>query len=119
MEGLELLPRPHVYSSLFQESNLSLVFVVRAEGELSGIIESLSLGAANPDLPLYAGRTTEEVAARGTGERRFATSIAGAFSLAAVLLVGLGVHGVTSYSVSGERGRSESASPSAPSRDDW
>jgi putative ABC transport system permease protein len=101
VEGLELAPRPHMYTPLLQESGLSLAFVVRTRSPLAELAESLrqAVRGADPDLPLYAPRTMEDLVAQSLGERRFATWLAGAFSLAALVLSGLGVYGLTSYSV--------------------
>jgi predicted permease len=101
VEGLELAPRPHIYTPLLQESGLSMAFVIETRGPLAEFAESLrqAVRAADPDLPLYAPRRMEDLVAQSLGERRLATWLAAAFSMAALVLSGLGVYGVTSYSV--------------------
>jgi predicted permease len=100
-EGLEARARPQLYYPLRQRSGLALALLARTDGSLPGLGETLqaTVSAADPDLPLYAIRPMEEVVREGVGERRFATWLGGAFSFMALALAGIGVYGVTSYSV--------------------
>lgn len=100
-EGLEARARPQLYYPLRQRSGLALALLARTEGSLRGLGESLqaTVSAADPDLPLYAIRPMEEVVREGVGQRRFAIWLGGAFSFMALALAGIGVYGVTSYSV--------------------
>ena len=55
--------------------------------------------SADPNLPIYAVRTGEELVAAQLAPRRFATRLINAFALAALLLAAFGLHGVIAYAV--------------------
>ena len=53
----------------------------------------------DPNLPLYAVRTGEELIAAQLAQRRFATRLINAFAASALLLAAFGLHGIIAYGV--------------------
>lgn len=101
VEALETEPRPHLYVPLYQESNLSVTFLVRTRGPLGGLAEEMAqaVRSADPDLPLYSTRRMDDVVLAGLRERRLAARLTASFSLVALALAALGIYGVVSYGV--------------------
>ena len=99
-DALDTPIRPQIYRSLFQVSSLSLAIVARGDGAPppATVIEQAVRGA-DPDLPLYAVRTGEDLIAAQLAQRRFATRLINAFALMALLLAAFGLHGIIAYSV--------------------
>src|SRR6185503_13117336 len=86
-DGLDAPVRPQIYQSMLQASTLSLAIVARGHGAppAAAAIEQ-AVHAADPNLPLYAVRTGEDLIAAQLAERRFATRLTNAFAVLAVLL---------------------------------
>jgi ABC-type antimicrobial peptide transport system permease subunit len=63
------------------------------------------VGAMDPDLPVYRVRTMTEVMGDSLERRRLALVLLGFFAGLALLLAGVGIYGVSSYSVA--QGRQE------------
>jgi putative ABC transport system permease protein len=68
-------------------------------GAIAPAIEAAVRGA-DPNVPISAVQTMSSVVAGATAESRFYLTLLGAFASIAVLLAGVGVYGVMSYSVS-------------------
>jgi predicted permease len=99
-DGLDLPVRPQVYGSLWQASTLSLIIV--AQGETAPpppAVIRRAVHEADPNLPLYAVRTGDELLARQLAQRTFTTYLVNAFALSALLLAAFGLHGVIAYGV--------------------
>jgi predicted permease len=99
-DGLDAPVRPQIYQSLLQASTLSLAIVARGHGVAppAAAIEQ-AVHAADPNLPLYAVRTGDELIAAQLAQRRFATRLTNAFAVMAVLLAAFGLHGIIAYGV--------------------
>jgi putative ABC transport system permease protein len=75
--------------------------VARAAGDPRSIIGAMraAVRSVDPDVPLAEVRTMQEVLEQSVAERRFQMLLAAAFAATALLLAGLGIYGVVSYSV--------------------
>jgi len=75
--------------------------VARAAGDPRSIMGAMraAVRSMDPDVPLAEVRTMQEVLEQSVAERRFQTLLASAFAATALLLAGLGIYGVVSYSV--------------------
>ncbi|HEX6315782.1 MAG TPA: FtsX-like permease family protein, partial [Gemmatimonadaceae bacterium] len=78
-----------------------LWIVARTRGEPSAIAASIRgiVRDIEPATPIATVQTMDEAIAASVASRRFTTSLIGGFGLIAVLLAGLGVYGVITYSV--------------------
>jgi putative ABC transport system permease protein len=99
-DGVEAATRPQIYQSLWQVSSLALTMAI-AGNERTPASEDVATAVRqiDPNLPLFAVRTGNELLALGLAQRRFATTLINAFAAVALFLCALGVHGVIAYSV--------------------
>ena len=92
--------RPQIYQSLWQVSNLALVIVAQGRTSVpSAAVIRNAVQDTDPNLPVYALRSGEELLATQLAQRRFATHLIDAFAIAALCLAAFGLHGVISYGV--------------------
>jgi len=93
-------PRNFVFLPLRQQYIANLGFMVRTENPATAIpgIRSALL-EMNPNLPLLGVISMEEYAAVSMLPQRIASWVAGSLGMLGLLLVGLGVYGVTAFSV--------------------
>ena len=99
-DGLDAPVRPQMYQSLWQVSSLALAIVAqgRSAPAPAGVLRR-AVAEVDPNLPLYAVRSGDELLASQLAQRRFATHLLQAFALAALALAALGLHGVIAYGV--------------------
>ena len=101
--ALELTADPELYFPMAQLGDFStLDMVVRTTLPPENVVAPV--GAAvrrvDPRMPTEDFRTLETVVERSVSPRRFTLQLLGAFALSALLLAGLGIYGVLSYTVS-------------------
>ena len=102
--GLAREPYPTVYFPYtqrpFRIRYSASVVVEAANGDAAALTSALRdrLRAADPDVPVRI-RTLAGVVRASLGERRFVMMVLGGFSLTALILAGVGIFGVVSYSV--------------------
>jgi predicted permease len=107
MRGLTRTAEPQVYVPYRQVADRAWSWyapkdlVVRSEGDPMLLVPSLRaiVQRADPSLPLSDIRTLEDVVGRETTPRVAQLRILGAFALIALLLAGVGLHGVLTWSV--------------------
>lgn len=99
-DGLDQPVRPQIYQSLWQVSSLALAILSQGHAEPpSPAVFQKAVADVDPNLPLYAIRSGEELFASQLAQRRFATHLLQAFALAALGLAAFGLHGVIAYGV--------------------
>ena len=99
-DGLDAPVRPQIYQSLWQASPLNLAIVVRGHSTSpSGAEVRKAVQDADPNLPVYAVRTGDELLEVQLAQRRFATHLIDAFAIAALCLSAFGLHGVIAYGI--------------------
>jgi putative ABC transport system permease protein len=99
-ESLETQVVPHIYLSDFQSPSYSSVVYARTAADPGKIGDAIrrEVQSVDPDVPVFAVRSMEEVVARSMAERRFALEILGFFI--ALLLACIGIYGVMAYTFS-------------------
>ncbi len=90
-----------IYRPYWVWAPASVRLVARAAGDPRSIVGAMraAVRSADPEVPLAEVRTMQEVLEQSVAERRFQMLLASAFAAAALLLAGLGIYGVVSYSV--------------------
>lgn len=101
--GLEVPAEPELFVPLDQRLSASnqLYMVVRTTPEPRAVLPAVraEVRAMDPEQPIYAIRTVDEMFALESGPRRVAALALAVFAVFALLLAAVGVYGVVSYSV--------------------
>src|SRR5215831_179801 len=101
-EGLDAQKRVQVYFSLAQNGLPFLNYAVRTTADPMAALPGIrtAVRSVDPDLPLANVNTMDQLIDNSTGQRRFAMVLLIGFSLLAMTLASIGLHGVMSYTVS-------------------
>jgi predicted permease len=108
VRGLERNSEPQVYLPELQQQDDSLVgytpkgLVIRASGNLQLLIPAMRriIHNADPEQPVSDVRTLSEIVDDDTAPRAVQVRIIVAFAALALLLAGIGIHGLLSFTVS-------------------
>lgn len=101
-QGLDKAPRKQVYLPLRQSPTAGMAVVARTSqdpAQMSNTIQRV-IWDIDPGQPIYELSTMEQILARAVFLPRLSTTLLASFAGAALLLAGLGIYGVLSYSVS-------------------
>ena len=98
--GLAIPPRPEVYYHVDTSPPSGPVFVVRSGGDVRALAGEIraAVSTLDPEVPVSSLATLDDLVSESAAPRRIALEILGAFALLAVLLAGVGVYGVISFS---------------------
>jgi len=99
--SLEAGPSFNVYLPYWQGYFTAASFAIKTANAPTAIVPAIRevIRSIDPELPLSALRTMDEVVEGSVAQRQFQTNLVIAFGAAAMLLACFGVYGVTSYSV--------------------
>jgi putative ABC transport system permease protein len=101
--GLEMETSPEYYVPLAQRPVPRVTLMARAAGggDATALVPSLRgiIRQVDKEIPLYRIHTMDELLSESVARRRFSMMLLGGFALVALLLAGLGIYGVMSYSV--------------------
>ncbi len=100
--GLDSDPRTEIFLPLAQNPFGSMTFVVRTSSDPLALLPAVKnqIWAVNSTLPLARVATMEQLISDSLKERRFSLLLLGLFAAIALLLAGLGLYGLISYSTS-------------------
>jgi predicted permease len=103
--GLDADPRPEIYRPYTQNPLSSPILAIRTAGDPAALAETLAarVRALSPQVPAYNVSTLQELVDRSTVQRRFVMWMLTVFSLAALLLAGVGIYGTMSQAVAQRR----------------
>ncbi len=108
VRGLEEASEPQVYLPYQQVADSSIIFyvpqdlVVRTALPTPSIMPAIRrvIRDADPQQPISSVQTMSEILADQTASRRVQVRVLGALALIALLLAGVGIHGLLSFTVS-------------------
>lgn len=108
VRGLERSSEPQVYLPYQQATDGYLVFyapkdlVIRASASPASLLPAVRriIRDADPEQPISSVRTLAEIVDTNTAPRSVQVRIIGAFAALALLLAGIGIHGLLSFTVS-------------------
>jgi putative ABC transport system permease protein len=100
-DGLDSTTRPMIYWPYPQFPGVFNALAIRAEGDPMNVVAAVKsqVWSVDREQPISGIRPMEEVIAGSIAPRRFNMLLLGIFATLALLLAGVGVYGVISYSV--------------------
>jgi putative ABC transport system permease protein len=99
--SLDQPPRPAVYLPYNRFVLPYMGALIRTDGGAAAVTPTVKsiVAQIDPDLPIGEVTTIEEIIADSTGEPRFRSFLIAGFALLALLLAGVGVYGLISFTV--------------------
>jgi putative ABC transport system permease protein len=104
--GLDTRPRPEIYGSTRQIPAGNQFFIlIRARNDPRSLLPAVrrTVAAMDPDQPIYAVRTMDEVLSGSIAPRRIAALALAFFSAFALLLASMGIYSVVAFGVAERR----------------
>jgi putative ABC transport system permease protein len=100
--GLDSNPRPEFFVPHLQNPFGGMAIVVRATSDPDQLLTAAKdqIRAINKDQPFYSINTMDALLTKSLGERRFNLLLLCAFATIALLLAGVGIYGLISFSIS-------------------
>jgi putative ABC transport system permease protein len=100
--GLDEAVGPMIYWPYFEFPELFNTIVVRSDGDPSSFVPAVkaAIWSVNKNQPISQIETMEQVLSESLARRRLYMILLGVFAGAALLLAGVGIYGLVSYSVS-------------------
>jgi putative ABC transport system permease protein len=101
-KGLDSDPRIEIFLPHLQEPYGSMTYVVRTTKDPATTLQAVKgeVWKVNKDLPFASIATVDTLIARTLGERRFNLILLGSFAVIALMLAGVGIYGLISFSIS-------------------
>ena len=100
--GLDTRPQPEIFGSTYQIPAGNQFFIlIRGEDDPVPLLPAIrrTLAAMDPDQPVYAIRTMDELLAASIGSKRVAALALGFFAAFALLLASVGIYSVVAFGV--------------------
>jgi putative ABC transport system permease protein len=100
--GVDQPSRVEVYLPYYQDTVTGgLTLIVRTDQDPARLAPGLraAVKALDPEVPVYAIRTLEDLVSDRTAQRRLAVTLITVFAAVALLLAAVGIYGVMSYAV--------------------
>jgi predicted permease len=99
--GLDEPPRPEIFQPYMQAPMTVMTLVVRSEMDVAGLTSAIrnSVLEVDPSQPIYSVLSMEQVLSNSLGSNRFNMYLLAIFAATAILLAGVGLYGVLSFSV--------------------
>ena len=100
-QGLDSEPKKQVYLPMRQSPTAGMALVARTSSDPAAFANTIQrvIWDVDPEQPIYELSTMDQILARAVFLPRLSTTLLATFALAALLLAGLGIYGVLSYSV--------------------
>ncbi len=99
--GLAEKAEPELYLPFLQSPQSGMNLAIRTAADPTSIVNAVraQVAASDPEQPVYDVTTMEQRLAESLSPRRFNMLLLSAFALLALVLAGVGIYGVMSYSV--------------------